>query len=809
MSWKLTKPTISDDGKDQAEYWENNLGITVKVHEKDGFRKLYIKKGLPRVTEPEVSSLDEDTLNLVFLKSRRLCFCCGSDDNIGIAICVRPSHITDQERQKQSEEQKLLNVSKSSTSTSSTSTSEYYEPYAKNSELTDSVPSLDSLNNVRLVVDLVPCYICVNCRRAGEAGTSNERYKYHASFEDMRIKVPSPQERNLKNKYCQRNGFTIRYRGEDGEYYSITDRIVLFRSNDEATTYEHNLFQQLALLVTPTKFNILNESKHLSDFSQTLATYVRQVIPTLLRAAAKLMVKGGKVEVREMQAFEPSYEYSLIIIRGALHILNKYPQVREILIRSVYQWAYNPFSTNAKTLFSHWMDPLWIATLCGIPFSHIREPLTLYLFHILASNYCPDDDRMEKELNVKLYLKRVFNEGRSRNISLEFLYTLAFTGVIYTEITTLGHSGLIELLNRYSCYLPQEKLVSVWREMTYVNDNIISLEPIEDVTLSGASKPGLFRHLGLGDKNADTPQTIAHIYKFLNYARQFGLKMENQIVPTHVINKICSTSFMLSTSINTSAIKRHDELKTCEQERLRQLKEIHTGSVPLDSTKGAHRLTELKCGYPLCGRTFSSIRNLKHHLSEAWNIQSNNPAFSLNELHRRACGKGSIIECTLEKHDIMNHLDRCIERSDLTPETIMNEKITCCPVKICPKYNVKMSPGELKEHMASYGVIPFWTPGMNFGEHKKEEGEHEKEKVLNSIFDNPGICIVCQDKGCSEILLQCGHLNMCSECKVLWTSRRNDCPTCRSKIDASITIASFKVSPEKDTLKVYPAGSVD
>ena len=232
-----------------------------------------------------------------------------------------------------------------------------------------------------------------------------------------------------------------------------------------------------------------------------------------------------------MQDFEPTYEYSIAIIRNFLHLITEYPLINRYLTKSVYLWVANPFSKKSNT-FQNWMDVVWIAALCKIPFSHIRHSVTMYLFHILSHNYNPTEEKMEK-IDRKTYLKRVFNEGRNRNASRELLYTIAFSGMIYSKIVELGsHINLVKLIDKNHCYLPDDCLISVWREMKEVNDNIISLEPREGPPYI----PGLFKHLGLGDKNSDIPTTIEQIYKFLNYCRSYGTILKDIEVDDFIVN---------------------------------------------------------------------------------------------------------------------------------------------------------------------------------------------------------------------------------------------------------------------------------
>ena len=263
--------------------------------------QLLIPVGGFRPEEPEIDiySLSEqqinDLLNKKFQEGRRLCFICGSKDYLGICCRVFPTDITESERKLQSEESRKLNEIRSNLSSVKTplendsfsflSTKKYYNPYPKVQTLTDSVTESKRNNFYRLKIELAPCYICVHCRRMGECGSVKEINGLHPSFPGIPCKIPPPQQRNLLNKFEQRNYQIARFQDKDGTFYPITDRFCIIQSESEAKTMEINIIQQLELMYNPALVNTSRNITNINEKSEHLSTLLRNVIPALLRAA--------------------------------------------------------------------------------------------------------------------------------------------------------------------------------------------------------------------------------------------------------------------------------------------------------------------------------------------------------------------------------------------------------------------------------------------------------------------------------------------------------------------------------------------
>ena len=843
MSWKLVSQTNQEISAIKEETYENKDGRRCKIVEKHGIRRLFLQKGVYTKPEPEINigymteKQLNDYLNKKFLEGRRLCFLCGDDKNIGITCLMRPTDITEEERALQSIESKKHHEEMKE-NPGKPKNIDWYEPYPTVKNVTDSIKNLEEKEKeeegegegeqeYRLNIEILPFYICVDCRRNGQCGSSSEEDKLHPKFRETKFSVPLPKERGIINKFKQRNAPIIRFIDNHENILTITDRLSIIRTAEEAKNVEVNILQQLELFNNPAKVHILEtlmKDKKIDEFYNHLAYLIRRVIPTLLRAASKMMVKGGKVEVREMQEFEPSYEHSLVIIRAVIYLLTKYEKVREILMQDVYLWNANPFSKNAKDIFQNWMDVVWIGSLVGVPFSHIRYSVSIYLFNILAHNYAPTEEKMEK-IDKKTYLRRVFNEGRNRNASHELLYTLAFSGMIYERIRDYGYPGFENLMDTYSCYLPEDCLIQVWREMSYVNDNIDSLGPSKDE--SGTFKPGLFKHLGMGSEESDIEETITHIFKFLDYARKYSLVMNNKPLSEEMVKQICSLDLShIKKKFEQSAVKRHELLVQGENKRMENIRKTHQGSVPngltpLHPERGAYRIKDLQCAFPACGRQFNSIALFKKHLEEVYNKKSYNPEFSMVELHRIVCGTESDFEniYNFGKHN-SHPLSNYAQNMELTPEKIRENKITKCPVPLCPYANAndkEFTPDQLCDHFAQFGIMPFWYKGWGpkflvekevkeeIKDHKLSKEETKEIKPLN-IWDNPGYCVICQENCCEEIILDCGHINLCHLCREAWTKIKKECPSCRGYITRTISIMAFIQQEDVDESKVYMAG---
>ena len=794
MNWE---PVASKENEGVKKYKNTKTGRECWI---TGTEKVEIPVGLPIGLEPEITDISEKELNRQFVLARRKCFVCAGNANIGIAICLKPVDITDEEKEQQSKQDKMLNALRTEAekkiqsgaqgndevgSNSNLTPAEKgaiqlktkYNPYPKCMAPSQSVKPVSEMKASCVTAELIPVYVCVECRRTGESGG------VHPCF--PKVQIPTPKERNIVNKYMQANVAVLRYIDAESRSHAITDRLLVI-TDDKAMKMnqgncENILFQQLELMMDPSKCKMLETLRGKEEFGIRLTPMVSKVIPSLLRAAARLSTKvSGEEELRNMNDFEKTYEFSLIVIRAGLHFISTYPEVAKRLKSAVLRWTYNPFSHDNKQYFQTWKDVPWIAALTGLPFSFIRQSLIKCLFHEILLNY-PQEAGDDK----KTYLRRLFNEGRSRNTARQLLYTMSFTGMVADNIGKLGLDGFIRMLDEHECYLPEECLKTVWREMQHVNRKVISLEPV--MSEEGELLPGLFKHMGLGDSGADNDQTQDHILKFFEHVKATSSKLIHMSIPD---NLLANVNIDLITQM--SSVKRHETLQADEKKRREQLKLVHKGSPEISDGKEA-RLTMLKCMYKGCGRQFASEGKLKKHLAESWDLAQDSPRYNRAEIHRFAFGQESEFD---GQYHPWNSVTR-IKDGALLEGKIEEGNLTC-PVDHCGKKFGSVD--KFKDHLARYGVKPYLHPAWVSSKSNSNGKAEEEEKKLASIWDNPGVCIVCMDENCQEILLPCGHVCMCTDCRTDWVKRNNTCPTCRTQISRTMLVASMG---DKSEIKVF------
>merc|ERR1712217_359308 len=49
--------------------------------------------------------------------------------------------------------------------------------------------------------------------------------------------------------------------------------------------------------------------------------------------------------------------------------------------------------------------------------------------------------------------------------------------------------------------------------------------------------------------------------------------------------------------------------------------------------------------------------------------------------------------------------------------------------------------------------------------------------------DDSKLCIVCLDGDRDHVLIPCGHICICADCKSLYTGDDAECPLCRAKVE--------------------------
>lgn len=121
----------------------------------------------------------------------------------------------------------------------------------------------------------------------------------------------------------------------------------------------------------------------------------------------------------------------------------------------------NPFSDISKELFDNWLDIIWLASLCKLPFSCIKDNLLFCLFNKI------------KDISDK--------ENKCKEICRELLYNMVFSNMIYELLIKYNYSGTIKIFDDYKCYLPDEYFLRVWHEINYLNDYLVNADYLETV----------------------------------------------------------------------------------------------------------------------------------------------------------------------------------------------------------------------------------------------------------------------------------------------------------------------------------------
>ncbi len=436
--------------------YSNSDNRQIKLTSTDGRVKLFLKNGPYPVTEPEINAnnLSESQLhkllNTTFLQNRRRCFACGDNKRLGICLTVHPSAMTEAEKTalENSILDEKINVNILGQEPKPKEEEGWYEMYKTNPKPTESVKPLTSESSYKLETNIVPAYVCTVCRRQGQCGSKDaDIYGHHPHFPEKFV-VPTLTQRNVVNKYEQRDCGILFYKDSSNKLYNVTDRFIVITSEQEAQDYENNILQQLELLHTPSKLGELESLKKsdVNKFYTELAHYIKHVIPSLLLASAKLTTTQESNEISDLRQFEPSYEYSLIFIRGALHLLKQYPQAKEQLSKELHS--------------SNWLDAVWIASLTKVPFSEIKHSVVQHLLTTISALVGKEDDKC-------------------RNMCRQLLYTVAFSNMIYEILSSQDYDGTTYTLDEYKCYLPDESLLRVWSEMKYINEYIQSTDYLE------------------------------------------------------------------------------------------------------------------------------------------------------------------------------------------------------------------------------------------------------------------------------------------------------------------------------------------
>lgn len=181
-------------------------------------------------------------------------------------------------------------------------------------------------------------------------------------------------------------------------------------------------------------------------------------------------------------------------------------------------------------------------------------------------------------------------------------------------------------------------------------------------------------------------------------------------------------------------------------------KNIHVNQPLPHPQLGRPRLEYLTCLYEDCNLTFPSADQLISHLSK-----HNAYTYGYHKWHE----------------DSVLH-------TNLTPEKVIEKKITKCPSMTCRDSKFE-TPADLCKHLQFLGICPFWVPGLKLT-YKKDVLENV---VIGTLYIGDE-CIICgeDDIKPAVVFQPCNHASLCMECY----QSMNKCPICRSPITNVVPI---------------------
>lgn len=180
----------------------------------------------------------------------------------------------------------------------------------------------------------------------------------------------------------------------------------------------------------------------------------------------------------------------------------------------------------------------------------------------------------------------------------------------------------------------------------------------------------------------------------------------------------------------------------------------HRGYPLPDPLKGRPQLQWKECYYKNCHNTFDSANLLVNHLQ-------NNGVYirGFHLFHEQA-----------------------INELNLTPEKIIQSKLTKCPSLVCDQIYNNFTPEQLCHHLKILGISPFWKPGdiVDIVDDHSLDTININDITIKPIFSSAE-CLVCFDNKPMIIFIPCYHYIVCLNC--IYAIDKLRCPMCRSKVE--------------------------
>lgn len=184
----------------------------------------------------------------------------------------------------------------------------------------------------------------------------------------------------------------------------------------------------------------------------------------------------------------------------------------------------------------------------------------------------------------------------------------------------------------------------------------------------------------------------------------------------------------------------------------KDLKKQHENQPLPDPNLGRPRLEYLTCMHEDCNRVFNTPDRLIAHLQA----------------------------CKAYTYGFHKWHEDSVLHTHLTPEKVMQKKITKCPSMTCWDSKFE-TPEALCKHLQYLGIEPFWQKGMKLT-YKKDKVEDIK---IGTLYIGDECVICCEDNIKPSVVFQpCNHASLCMGCY----QTMNKCPICRSPITNAVPI---------------------
>jgi len=288
-------------------------------------------------------------------------------------------------------------------------------------------------------------------------------------------------------------------------------------------------------------------------------------------------------------------------------------------------------------------------------------------------------------------------------------------------------------------------------------------------------------------KPVDIPVPTGSSDNVIDYTLQMVIKdAKSQYIPDHVVFRKIIEYLILKAFLKDKIIEKLYQLHVLK------VNQLDKAIVIIDSFKNYKPKADLSQmdSNKMIQITHLQIQQTKSH---GW-YPLPDPVKGRPSLHWGYCAHAGCGKTLPSRNGLIQHLQSygvyiqgyhlqhefAVESQQLTPEKVLEQKITKCPSMVCglSKFN---SPEELCDHLMILGIPPFWQQGMVI----QPPSPTLYEPFQTIYFEEE--CIICTDNTPSVLFLPCNHCVICFKC-CGGIHTINKCPKCRGNITGMLVI---------------------